>query len=149
GKELICRTGSRDWGSFISSVISYDDFNEYFKDLFVRYSANICLYTDIDSVQTKIKKVREQIRKAFFVCDPNANKLKRTYYELQAELFFLRKFVDMKNGQMLVVPDQEVIKQLKSYFVINKNFLSNEDIQKLFDKFKQKYGEKTKTTYKD
>lgn len=138
GKEAACR-GGRDWGTFISSVLSYDDFSEYWKDIFVRYNANICHYQDIDSLLNRISGIREQIRKAFYVC-ANTDSMKKTYYELEAELFFLRKYIKTDYSSFVVVADQKVIDELRSYFVINKGFLSDSEITDLFAKFKTKYA---------
>lgn len=139
GQEAFCRSGSRNWGDFVSAVISYDDFKEYWKDIFVRYNANMCLYQDIDNILKRVTTVRAQIRKAFFACDNAANALKKTYYQLQAELFFLRKFIDIGNGQIIIKPDKEVYNALRSYFVIEKNVYSEAEVKKLFDGFVKKY----------
>ena len=72
GGEVLCRNGSRDWGNFISSVISYNGFIEYWNDILYRYNKNMCLYLDIDNLLKRIDKIREQIRKAFYVCDTSA-----------------------------------------------------------------------------
>ena len=138
GGQVVCR-GGRDWGTFISSVLSYDDFSEYWKDILVRYSANICHYQDIDSLLNKISGVREQIRRAFYVC-ANTDAMKRTYYELEAELFYLRKYIKTDYSDFVVVDDQKVIDDLRGYFVINKGFFSDQEILNLFAKFKTKYA---------
>jgi len=143
GQQVICR-GTRDWGTFISALISYDDFTEYWKDIFVRYNANICQYTDIDSLMTRITAVRKQIREAFYVC-ADTKKMKDTYYKLEAELFFLRKYVNTDNGQFLVVPDAQVQQDLKDYFVLNKGYFSDQQITDLFNQFKTKYSTRLET----
>lgn len=137
GNQLICR-GDRDWGTFISSVLSYDDFSEYWKDILDRYSSNICHYMDIDGVLNRVNKAREQIRKSFYVCG-NTQALKKTYYTLEAELFFLRKYVDTDNGNFLVKNPEELRADLRNNFVFNKGFFTNEEIDLIFEEFKTKY----------
>ncbi len=137
GDQAICR-GGRDWGTFISAIIGYDDFKEYWKDILVRYSSNICHYQDIDSLMTRITKVRKQLRSAFYVCG-NMAAMKRTYYELEAELYFLRKFIETDYSNFTVVSDQKVIDSLRGYFVINKGYFSDDEITTLFNRFKERY----------
>jgi hypothetical protein len=142
GNQAICR-GGRDWGAFISALIDFDDFSEYWKDILERYSSNICHYNDIDALLKKITSVREQIRKAFYVCG-DTSKMKQTYYELEAELFYLRKYINTDYSGFTVVSDQKVINDLKSYFVMDKGYFSDEQILALFNNFKAKYASKIK-----
>ncbi|HMR00961.1 MAG TPA: hypothetical protein PKA32_01090 [Candidatus Gracilibacteria bacterium] len=146
GQSVICR-GDRDWGTFISAALSYDDFVEYWDDILVKYNTNICHYTDIDNLLNRLNKVRKQIRNAFYAC-ANTEQLKKTYYELEAELFFLRKYVNADNGNFLVVDDEKLLKEMRDYFVINKGFFSDADIRTLFDRFKNRY-EARLDTYKN
>ncbi|GEM_PF-1889466 len=142
GQEIVCRNASRDWVTFLSAVISYDDFAEYWKDIFVRYNANACLYNDIAALLKRIEKVRSQIRSAFFACDGQAEKLKNTYYRLEAELFFLRKYVAVGNGQFLVPNDasnKKVYIELRNYFALNRGFFTEAEVKKLFDEFVTRY----------
>ncbi|MFC1655882.1 hypothetical protein ACFL3C_03370 [Patescibacteria group bacterium] len=147
GKELFCQ---RDWASFISSVISYDSFSEYWKDMFYRYNKNICYYTDIDNILQQVEKAQEQIRNAFYTCDAaRATQLKTRYYELEAELFFLRNFVDISKSEIKTVPDKKIHEALRGNFVIGKSYFTEERSTELFEQFKQKYGKRVATTYKE
>lgn len=136
-QQLLCR-GDRDWATFISATLSYDGFTEYWKDITVRYSSNICHYQDIQSVQERLVKVRAQLRDAFIACT-DTTQLKKTYYETEAELFFLRKYIDADNGNFLVTPSEEIIKELRDFFVINKGYFTDQQITALYEKFQQKY----------
>lgn len=136
-----------DFITFLSALVSYDDFIEYWKDIFYRYNANICHYSDIDNLMTRINKVRVQIRKAFFTCG-NTGQLKDTYYELEAELYYLRKYIDAGNGNFKVANDTKVYNDLRGYFVLNKSWLTKDKAKKLFDSFKEKYSTKL-TTYRE
>jgi hypothetical protein len=146
GQQVICR-GYRDWSTFISATISYDGFVEYWKDILVRYNTNICLYEDIDSLFNRIKKVRKQIRSAFYACeDPNkVDRLRNTYYELETMLFFLRNYIDTGNGQFIVRNDQTVINELRDFYVFNSGIFSEEKVLELYDTFKARYGARMKT----
>lgn len=139
GGAVYCRNGPRDYGNFLSSVISYDGFEEYWKDILVRYNANMCLYLDIDNLLNRIEKTRTQIRNAFYVCSSNAPKLAKTYHELEAELYFLRKYVEVGNGNILIKPVKGLTNDFTSYFVDDKGFFSREEADKLLEKFISKY----------
>lgn len=143
GTELACR-GDRDWSTFISSVLSYDGFKEYWKDIFVRYNTNICQYQDIDSLLNRIDKVREQIRKAFYTC-ADTRLLKDTYYKLQAELFFLRKYIKTDYSNFVETNPEWVRNDLRRYFVINKSYFSDDQIDILYQQFQEKYKGKLET----
>lgn len=141
GNNSSCSSiADRDWATFLASVISYDDFVEYWKDILVRYNTNSCLYLDIDNLLQQITKVRAQVRQSFYACDARSQGLKEQYYKLEAELFFLRKYINPSKGTLLVASDQQVFNQLRDYFVINKNFLSEDDAKALFEQFKAKYA---------
>lgn len=143
GTELVCR-GDRDWSTFISSVLSYDSFTEYWKDIFVRYNTNICQYQDIDSLLKRISGVREQIRKAFYVC-ADTRVLKDTYYRLQVELYFLRKYIKTDYSDFRVTKPEDVRNDLRKYFTLNKDYFSDAEIDSLYQQFQEKYKGKLET----
>ncbi len=139
GNELVCR-GDREYSAFLSSVVSYDGFVEYWKDILVRYNSNICLYNDVDNILKQLTKARTQIRKAFYTCDTSAPKLTNTYYKLEAELYFLRKYMNVEKDQITFASDKQVQNEMKDYFVLNKSFFSDEQVAKLYNSFKAKYA---------
>lgn len=143
GQPIAC-DGYRDWSTFISSTISYDGFVEYWDDILVRYNTNICHYTDIDGLLKRITKVRKQIRNAFYAC-ADTTQMKKTYYELEAELFFLRNYIDTENGSFIVVSDEKVTNDMRDFFVLNKGFFTDQEILELVDRFKARYSGKLKT----
>lgn len=145
GGELYCRNGGRDYANFLSSVISYNDFEEYWKDIFVSYNANMCLYQDVDSLLQRIEKIRKQIRQAFYTCDASAPTLAKTYDELTAELYFLRKYVDASNGQVLITSDKALADDFITTFVSDRSYFSNADAQALLQKFTAKYKSREQT----
>jgi hypothetical protein len=143
GQQAACR-GGRDWGTFISSIIVYDDFVEYWNDILVRYNANLCHYMDIDSLLNRLKAVRSQLRQAFYVC-ADITRMKKTYYELEAELYYARKFIKYTKtaeDNYVVVNDKKVLNDMKAYFVDDKEFFTQDELQVLFDRFKVRYQSK-------
>jgi hypothetical protein len=129
---------ARDYITFLSSVIGYDDFIEYWKDILVRYSSNICQYQDIETLRLRIVKIREQIRKAFYVC-ADTSKMKDSYYRLEAELSYVRKFINVNNGSFYSTPEADVLKDLKSYLG---DKYSEDQVLEFFNGFKAKYEPK-------
>ncbi|MFC1599440.1 hypothetical protein ACFL3T_00240 [Patescibacteria group bacterium] len=137
------------WESFVSSVISYDSFTEFWKDIFVRYNKNLCHYMDISSILDQIDATRQQIKKNFLTCNaPAATLLTNQYFELEAELFFLRNFIDIPNSEVQELPEEKVQELLRQNFVLNKRYFTDEKVKELYDKFKKKYKGKVASTYK-
>lgn len=94
GTGLFCK---RDFGNFLKNGIDFDGegFTDYWRDIFVIYNTNYCQFTEIDSLLDRIDKARKQIRQAFYVCDNStAQRVARQYYDMSAELYYLRHFVD-------------------------------------------------------
>jgi len=145
GNAVFCRNGSRDYTNFLSSVIGYDGFVEYWKDILVRYNANQCLYLDIDNLLQRIDKTRQQIRNAFYSCDSSAPKLAKTYYQLDSELYFLRKYVDVSNGLISFGSQQSMNADFLNYVVSQKNYFTMADGQTLFQNLYNKYSARQST----
>lgn len=139
GKEVFCRAGWRDWDSFLSSVASYDGFVEYWKDIIIRYNANICLYNDVDNLLKRLDKVRKQIRAAFYACDIQADNLRKSYYKLEAELYFVRKYINTANGNFLFENEKALRNLFIEYFVNDKQFFTLEENNNYFDEFLKRY----------
>ncbi len=143
GGAVVCRNGARDYGTFLSSVISYNGFTEYWKDIIVRYNHNMCLFLDIDNLLNRIDKTRQQIRNAFYTCDASAPKLRTLYYQLEAELFFLRDYVDFDDDGNIIFKSQNVItSDFTDYTVSKMNFFSPADAQTLLQTLFGKYNAK-------
>lgn len=145
GQEASCE---RDWSTFISATISYDGFVEYWKDIFYRYNKNICYYMDIDNVLQKLEKAREQLRNAFLTCASDRTlPLTKTYYKLEAELYFLRNFVNLGDNKLVKIADEKVYQGFKDNFYINKSYFTEKEVLDLFKEFKAKYGDRITKTY--
>ncbi len=139
GKEVFCRSGGRDWDSFLSSLLSYDGFIEYWNDIIVRYNANMCLYNDVDGLLKRLDKARKQVRLAFYSCDIQADNLKKSYYKLEAELYFVRKYINASKGNLLFESEKALRNLFIEYFVADRNFFDIDDGNKYFDEFLKRY----------
>ena len=139
-----------DWETFVSAVISYDSFTEFWKDILVRYNKNLCHYMDISSILDQIDATRDAIKKSFLSCNATQGAtLTARYYELEAELFFLRNFIDIPNSTIQELPEEKVKELLRQNFVLNKQYFTDEKVAELYDKFKKKYKGKVNSTYKN
>jgi len=145
GGAVFCRNGARDYGNFLSAVISYDGFKEYWKDIIVRYNANMCLFLDIDNLLNRIDKARQQIRNAFYSCDSSAPKLATTYYQLEAELYFIRKYVDVSQGLLTFTGDTSIHSDFIGYVVNQKHYFNITDGETLFTTLLNKYQARQST----
>jgi len=143
GQSVACR-GERDfatagvtiWNQFMDPM----DFFEYWNDITVRYFRNFCYYEDIYSLIKRIDKARTQIRKAFYDCAMTEG-LKITYYELEAELYFLRHYVD-ENDYYIKPIDEDWYKFTSGIYGERDNRV------KLFNKFHARYTNRLET-YKE
>lgn len=159
GTQLFC---TRDFGNFLANGLDFDGegFTDYFTDFvdipgvgFSRYSTNYCWFSDIDSLLNRIDTARKQIRQAFYVCDNNtAQKVKKDYYELSAELYYLRHFVDVAAGtnpkDSKAEKDQKVAlnKAIRAKFIKrftkDVSYFDETQASAIFDKLAAKYEPK-------
>jgi len=138
----------RDWLTFISTIISYNDFMEVWRDVFERYPKNVCYYTDIANLQKQMESARTNLRKTISLCGSNIVNLKTAYYELEAELYFLRNFVDISQSEIKQKPAKNLYEELKRNFAFEKEYFSEAKAKELFDKFAAKYKDRVTQTYK-
>jgi len=131
---------------FLSNLISYDDFTEYFKDIFAR---NMCQRDDIFALQEQLEKQTARIRKAYENCEFNdIPNLENGAYKLQMEIMYLRKFVinnpDKAASDQIViaVPDLVVKSQLMDYFVDRKKIYDIDSFETTYSDVKKKYSSK-------
>ncbi len=140
GKELFCRGGS-DFSLFLHATLDYDNFVEYFRDFIPfagRYSQKVCWYQDIESVRKRLNKVRDQIRQAYYFCQ-DTSKLRATYYRLEAELYYLRKFIFVERGKVIVRPSQEILSDMTEKFAYSKGYFTAEQMNTLFQELQTKH----------
>jgi len=158
GTGLFCK---RDFGNFLKNGVDFDGegFTDYWRDLTVIYSTNYCQFTDISSLLDRIDKARKQLREAFYVCDNNtAQRVATQYYDMSAELYYARHFVDTpapsnpealqaEKDQNVALRDDVKAKFMKK-FVTDLHYFSYPLGVTEFDKFVQKYSTKI-DTYKN
>lgn len=137
-----------NWQYFVSSQLSFDEFSEYWKDLFDRYSKNSCHYNDINQLTKQLDAVSKQIKDAFLKCSADqAVKLEVKYNEIKAELFYVRNFIDIPVTEIQTIPDEKVYSMMRTEFVLNSPDFTEEELKTLFDKFKTKYKDKISARY--
>lgn len=152
GGQLFCK---RDFSNFLANGIDLDGegFTDYWRDLTVIYNNNYCQFTDIMSLLDRIDKVRKQMREAFYVCDSvGAARLKAQYFELSAEVYYLRHFVNVSGPpnpkasdaekMQNIVDDLTVHDAFINRFVNQAEYFNQEQAETIYTKFKQKYANK-------
>ncbi len=137
-----------NWQNFVTSQLSYNDFSEYWKDLFDRYSKNICHYNDISQLIKQLDAISKQIKDAFLKCNAEQGvTLEVKYNETKAELFYVRNFIDIPVSEIQTIPDEKVYSMMRSAFVLDNTDFTDEELKTLFDKFKAKYKDKIGARY--
>jgi len=152
GQQLFC---ARDFSNFIINGLDFDGegFTDYWRDILVIYNTNYCQYTDIDSMLDRIDKARKQIREAFYVCDNSTvTRVTAQYYQLSAELYYLRHFVDTKESPNPKASDAEkeqnvqltpdVHTQFINMFVNKLKYFDTTTAEAVFLQIQQKYESK-------
>lgn len=130
-----------DWLAFSSSVISFEDFKEYWKDIFYRYNKNICHYMDIANIQKKMVSIREQMREAYYSCSYGiAMSLSKRYTEMEVEIYYLRNFISFPLSQPKKIAEEKIYKQMvNKFYITNPYFFDENEVKELFDKYNKKY----------
>jgi hypothetical protein len=152
GQQMFC---ARDYANFLMNGLDFDGegFLDYWRDILVIYNANYCQYTDIDSLLNRIDQARKQIRQAFYVCDTvTSGKIAADYYQMSAELYYLRHFVSTKESpnpkasdaekDQLVQPDPSVHEKFINMFVNKLKYFDAATAETTFTKIQQKYNAK-------
>lgn len=155
GSQLFCK---RDFGNFITNGLDFDGegFIDYWRDIFVIYNANYCQFSDIDSLLNRIDKARKQIRQAFYVCDTSTTqRATAEYYQLSAEVYYLRHFVDTaeapnpKNSEEEKNQKVQLRADVKTKFMemfVNKlNYFDQKNAELVFEKIRSKYESKVES----
>lgn len=94
-KECKLSDALSNFGVFMSSVIGYSDFTEYWQDIGKSLKHKTAHFNAINNVLTKLDRIRKAIRDAYLRCDQIAvDKLKKTYYKAQVELKYVRNYND-------------------------------------------------------
>ncbi len=152
GAQLFCK---RDFSNFLTNGIDFDGegFLDYWNDILVIYNSNYCRYLDIDSLLNQIDSARKQIRQAFYVCDnATSSRVAAQYYQLSAELYYLRHFIntaetpnpkssDTEKAQK-VLPDPQIKALFMQKFVNEKKYFDQQTGLEVFERIRQKYESK-------
>jgi hypothetical protein len=153
GKNLLgCLSGFRQ---FISATIGYEGFADYWRDLYIGIRWPM-YFSDIANVEQQLNKARYEVMAAFMNCDVNRLKtVTEAYYRLEAELYFVRHFIDIGAGTIRARIDSgegiSFAKEMVDYFVLRKT--SDDPTQDMalfngyFDLFSAKYSDRA-ATYK-
>lgn len=149
GKE-IDEISYKDWLAFSASVISFEDFKEYWVDIFYRYNKNICHYMDIANIQNKMHNLRTQIREAYYANSYNRlETLKTRYTEMEVELYYVRNFVTFPHSDVTKISDEKIYREIRRRFHIeNPYFFYESEVKELFDRYNEKYESRVQA-YKD
>lgn len=155
GSQLFCK---RDFGNFIVNGLDFDGegFLDYWRDILVIYNSNYCQYMDIDSLHNRIDKARKQLRQAFYVCDDaTVARVTAQYYQLSAELYYLRHFVDTAATPNPKSTDAEKVQKVAAradikakflqIFVTEKRYFDRQTGEAEFLRLSQKYESKLET----
>lgn len=94
-KECKLSDALSNFGVFVSSVIGYNDFTEYWQDIGKGLKHKTAHFNAINNVLTKLDRIRKAIRDAYLRCDQVAvDELEKTYYKAQVELKYVRNYND-------------------------------------------------------
>lgn len=137
-----------DFQTFISSHLSFTDFASAWSDILVLYPQNTCYFNDISGIKNQLRNVQKQIRAGFYACNAASTlALQDQYNKLEAELFYLRHFIDVSQSKVTKIPDNKVYEELRQEFVIDKQYYDDAMLKTIFDSFKSKYEARIENTY--
>jgi len=139
------------WRDFLSASTPQTDVSDYFRDFFLWPSH----YADVAAIQNQLNKSRYAVMAAFFRCDLERLKVvTEAYYRLEAELYFVRHYVQTDGDNLHVLTEnaaerQKFQKEMIDYFIVRKESPDPEKDRALFsgyfDLFAAKYGAKART----
>lgn len=147
GRDLLaCASGLLNF--FTPPNIDFlEDFLDYIRDFeyAVIYPA---YYADISNVERQLNESRYHVISAFSDCDTNRlNSVTRAYYKLEAELYFLRHYVDVSEGYVRVRVPGEFEGQMMESFTgrADEDKYKNDALfSAYFDEFAGRYKDRAK-----
>lgn len=151
GRTLLkCLAG---WKDFLSASFGthYQDVLDYLGDFFLWPSH----YADVAVIEQQANKARYGVMSAFLQCDLERLKpVTNAYYKLEAELYYLRHFVDYSSGAVvertkITAERSRFMNEMIDYFLLRK-IGSDESADRLmfgnfFDLFEATYSDRAKT----
>jgi len=109
---------------------------------------NQCQVDDISKVQSQMEQTKKAINQALIKCDANSiNTLQNNYAVLEFELYFVRNFVDTKDGQYIIKNTKDLEKEAENYLRTYTN-LQQTEITIITANLTQKYSSRL-IIYKD
>lgn len=143
-----CVSGLRQ---FLAAGLGYQSLKDYFRD-FVLWPSH---YADVASVQEQLNRTRYAVIAAFLRCDTDRLKsVTEAYYRLEAELYFVRHFVDTEGGFLHILTEnpgdrQKFMNDMVGYLFLLKPAENREKEKALFsgyfDLFEAKYRSRAKS----
>lgn len=130
--EGVCKSGPSEFISFITALISFEDFDGYFKDL----TMNGCQYTEVSNLRKKLKSIREDLRESFYNCaTTQIAKSKKEFYATQANLYFVRNLVLTKKNTRIANPLPVLKDKMKERFVKKLKYFNEDEVTETKDSF--------------
>lgn len=143
-----CLSGMRQ---FLSAGLGYESFTDYWRD----FSLWPSQYADVASIENQVNKARYAVVAAFLRCDLNRlQSVTNAYYKLEAELYFVRHFVDTSGGEVRNLIADAADRESFANTMINSLLLRKVSADKekdralfrgYFDEFDAKYAERAKS----
>jgi|GEM_PF-3656951 len=117
--QIDCFNGKENFGSFLRSLVSFDDFTAFFLDI----QMNACQYTSVKILKDDLSSLREKIRDSYYTCDDHtATNLRLEYNRKEAELFFLRNLISTKKNERVATELSTLKDKMFQRFVKKKKY---------------------------
>lgn len=96
-----CKKGGLELDTFLQTVIGQNGFDQLLQPIWDLFR-NECQVMDIMALEQEIDSVQKEIQQAFLMCDrEEIPSLERAYYELDAELYYVRHLTKLKFGSAM------------------------------------------------
>ncbi|MDP4007834.1 MAG: hypothetical protein Q8P68_01450 [Candidatus Peregrinibacteria bacterium] len=117
--QVDCFNGKENFASFLRSLISFGEFDAFFKDI----QMNACQYTAVRQLKDDLENLREKIRDSYYMCDnKSANNLRLEYNHKEAELFFLRNLISTKKNERVATDLSSLKTKMFNKYVKQKKY---------------------------
>lgn len=139
------------WRAFLAAGVGYESFTDYVRDFFLLPSH----YADVRAVENQLNKARYAVMSAFLRCDTSRLKsATNAYYRLEAELYFLRHFVDTDGGFLRILSESpeergKFVQEMTDFMILRKKSEDPEADRAIFsgyfNLFEGRYKERAKS----
>lgn len=134
-----CKKGDLELGTFLQSIIGNNGFSQIYEPIFDLFR-NTCQVLDIMALDSELDAARKAIQQAFLMCDrEEIPSIERAYYEIDAELYYVRNLVKLKFGSAM----GELLDtaSMGTVDIGEKKDVELEDSDVLYNDMSEKYGE--------